>query len=78
MWVWIGVGLGVFFAVSLLVGLALGAMLGTINRGVVELHEGLFESEAWAAAPPLPRRRFRRRRLDEVTAHALCELELHP
>jgi len=80
MWLWIGIGLGAFFAVSVLVGLALAAMLGTISRGVTEMHEELFEAEAWTVEPPTQRRRgrLRRRRLDEVTAHAFRELEPHP
>ena len=80
MWLWIGIGLGAFFAVSVLVAVALAAMLGTISHGVTELHAGLLEDEAWADAPPTHRRRrpLGRRRLDEVTAHAFCELEPHP
>ena len=80
MWLWIGIGLGAFVVLSVLVGLALGAMLGTISRGVTELHEELFEAERWAAEPPTQQRqrRLRRRRLDEVTAHSLRELEPHP
>jgi hypothetical protein len=80
MWLWIGIGLGAFFGVSVLVGLALAAMLGTISRGVTEMHKELFEAEAWAAEPPTQRRRgrLRRRQLDEVTAHTLRELEPHP
>jgi len=79
MWLWIGIGLGAFFALSALVGLALAAMLGAISRGVAELHEQLFEAEAWAVEPPTRRRRSRRsrRRLDEVTAHGVRELERH-
>jgi hypothetical protein len=71
MWLWIGIGLGVFFALSVVVGAALAAMLGTIGRGVTELHEELFEADAWAAAPPTAHRRYRPRR-------RLLELELHP
>lgn len=73
MWLWIGIGLGAFFGLSILIGLALAAMLGTISRGVMEMHEELFEAEAWAVRPPTPRRRLLHRRLDEVTAHSLCE-----
>ena len=75
MWLWIGIGLGAFFAVSVLVGVALAAMLGTISHGVTEMHEGLLEDEAWASAPPTRRGRRSpgRRRLDEVTAHSFCE-----
>lgn len=77
MWLWIGIGLGAFFALSILVGLALAAMLGTISRGVTEMHEGLFDADPRPAESPAERRhrRLRRRHLDEVTAHALCELE---
>jgi hypothetical protein len=71
MWLWIGIGLGVFVALSLLVGVALAAMLGTITNGVSEMHEELFEVEAWAAAPPTAHRRYRPRR-------KRLELELHP
>lgn len=80
MWLWIGIGLGTFFALSALVGLALAAMLGTISRGVSQMHEELFEAKAWAVVPPAQRRRsrLRRRGLGEVTAHALRELEPHP
>jgi len=79
MWLWIGIGLGAFFALSVLVGLVLAAMLGAITRGVTELHEELFKTEAWPAELPTRqrRRRPRRRRLDEVTAHAFGELERH-
>lgn len=79
MWLWIGVGLAGFFALSALMGLALAAMLGSISQGVAELHEELFEFRPEPAEPRLePRRRRRvRRPLDDVTAHALYELE-HP
>jgi hypothetical protein len=78
MWLWIGIGLGAFFAVSVLIGLALAAMLGTISRDVTELHDALFE--AWVVEPPPQSRRsrLRRRRLDEVTAHSFRGLEPHP
>jgi protein-S-isoprenylcysteine O-methyltransferase Ste14 len=71
MWLWIGIGLGAFLALSLVVGAALAAMLGTITRAVTELHEELLETEARAAAPPPAYRRYRRRR-------RRLELELHP
>jgi hypothetical protein len=73
MWLWIGIGLGAFFALSALISLAFAAMLGAISQGVTELQEGLFEATAWAGEPPPRRRRSRRRRrrLDEVTARAL-------
>ena len=70
MWLWIGIGLGGVVVLSVLVGAALAAMLGTISRGVAEMHEELFETNAGAAGQQMPRRRYlRRRRL---------ELELHP
>ena len=72
MWLWIGIGLAAFLALSVVVGAALAAMLGTISRSVTELHEELFEAEAWAVQPPSPRRRSRLRR------RRLFELELHP
>ncbi|HEY2374282.1 MAG TPA: hypothetical protein VGH82_17310 [Gaiellaceae bacterium] len=80
MWLWIGIGLGAFFALSVLVGLALAAMLGTISRGVTEMHEGLFDADVRPVQPPPERRRqrLRRRPHDEVTAHARRELEPHP
>lgn len=80
MWLWIGIGLGAFFALSVLVGLALAVMLGTISRGVAELHEGLFEPETRAVERPSPSRRGRRRRrrLDELMGRALRELEPRP
>lgn len=80
MWSWIGIGLGAFLALSVLLGAALAAMLGTISRGVAELHEGLFDAETRAVGPPAhrDRLRLRRRPLDEVGARALYELETHP
>jgi hypothetical protein len=47
-WAWIMVGVGSFLALSLLVGLAVAAVLGNISRRVSDLHE----TEAWALAPP--------------------------
>ncbi len=70
MWLWIGIGLGAFVALSVVVGLALAAMLGAINQGVTELHE----AEAWAAAPTTARRRSRLRR----RPHRPGEAQLHP
>lgn len=76
MWLWIGIGLGAFFGLSILIGVALAAMLGTISRGVAELHE----AEAWAVQPPTPGRsrrvRLRHRQVDELAAHSL--LQPHP
>jgi hypothetical protein len=48
MWVWIVIGVGSFFGLSLLVGLGLAAILGTIGRQISELHE----TEDWAMLPP--------------------------
>jgi hypothetical protein len=61
MWLWIGTGLGAFFAVSALVGAALAAMLGAISRGVTELHEELEETRA-AGRPTAQLSGSRRRR----------------
>jgi hypothetical protein len=46
-WVWIVVGLGSFLVLSLLVGLALARILGTIGRRISELHE----TGDWALPP---------------------------
>jgi hypothetical protein len=48
MWVWIAIGLGSFLGLSLLVGLALARILGTIGRQISEL----YETEQWAMQPP--------------------------
>jgi hypothetical protein len=69
MWLWIGIGLGAFIALSVLVAAALAAMLGTISSGVTEMHEELFDASAIEPPAPPRRSRPRRRRL---------ELELHP
>ncbi len=68
MWLWIGIGLGALFALSLLVGLALAAMLGAISQGVTKLHETRFDARP--VKPPT-----RRRRLDEVAARVAGALE---
>jgi hypothetical protein len=47
-WVWITIGAGSFLILSLLVGLAVAAILGNIGRRVSEL----YETEDWATAPP--------------------------
>ncbi len=47
-WTWLAVGVGSFLVLSLLLGLAVAAVLGEIGRRVSELHE----SEGWATAPP--------------------------
>jgi hypothetical protein len=48
MWVWIVIGVGSFLCLSLLVGLGLAAILGTIGRQISELHE----TDDWAVLPP--------------------------
>ena len=48
MWVWITIGVGSFLGLSLLVGLGLAAILGTIGRQISELHE----PDDWAMLPP--------------------------
>jgi hypothetical protein len=48
MWIWIVIGVGSFLGLSLLVGLALAAILGTIGRQISELHE----TDDWAMLPP--------------------------
>ena len=48
MWVWIVIGVGSFLGLSLLVGLGLAAILGTIGRQVSELHQ----TDDWAMFPP--------------------------
>ena len=47
--------IGAFFALSVVVGLVLAAMLGRMSRAVTELHEEAFETEAWTTAPPTSR-----------------------
>jgi hypothetical protein len=46
-WAWVGVGFGAFFLISVLLSLALAAILGRIGREASEL----FESVQWAQAP---------------------------
>ena len=48
MWVWIAIGVGSFLGLSLLVGLGLAAILGTIGRQISELHQ----TDDWAMLPP--------------------------
>ncbi len=48
LWAWLAVGAAGALGVSLLVGLAVGAVLGTIGREIDEL----VEAESWASAPP--------------------------
>lgn len=50
MWLWVGIGLGVFFGVSLIVGLVVAAALGAISREVSAVHDELFEG--WADLLP--------------------------
>ena len=47
-WAWVGVGFGAFFLNSVLLGLALAAILGRIGRASSEV----LESAQWAQAPP--------------------------
>ena len=46
--VWIVIGMGSFLGLSLLVGLGLAAVLGTIGRQISELHQ----TDDWAMLPP--------------------------
>jgi hypothetical protein len=46
-WLWIGVGLAGLLAVSLLVGLAIARILGTIGDELAQL----LEVEQWTSAP---------------------------
>lgn len=46
-WVWIGVGLAGLLAASLLVGLAIARILGTIGDELAQL----LEAEPWTSAP---------------------------
>jgi hypothetical protein len=48
MWVWIMIGVGSFLGLSVLMGLALARILGTIGRQIGEL----YETEDWAMLPP--------------------------
>ena len=48
MWVWIVIGVGSFLGLSLLVGLGLAAILGSIGREISELHK----TDDWAMLPP--------------------------
>jgi hypothetical protein len=47
-WTWIAIGAGSFLVLSLLVGLAVGAVLGSIGRRISEMHE----TEDWVMASP--------------------------
>jgi hypothetical protein len=46
-WLWVVVGIAGFFAVSIVIGLALAAVLGQISRGLSEA----LDLELWASAP---------------------------
>lgn len=48
MWVWIAIGLGSFFSLSIVVVFAVARILGTIGREVSEL----YEMETWSSMPP--------------------------
>jgi hypothetical protein len=48
MWFWIMIGVGSFLGLSLLIGLALARILGTIGREI----GGLYETEDRAMLPP--------------------------
>jgi hypothetical protein len=48
MLVWIVIGVGSVLGLSLLVGVGLSAVLGTIGRQISELHE----TDDWAMLPP--------------------------
>jgi hypothetical protein len=46
-WIWVLIGAASLFALSLLVGLAIAAILGSISREVSEL----IDHERWTSAP---------------------------
>ncbi len=48
MWVWIAIGVGSFLGLSLLMGLALAGILGTIGRQISELQQ----TDDWTTLPP--------------------------
>jgi len=48
MWVWIVIGVGSFLGLSLLVGFAVAAILGTIGRQISEIQQ----TDDWAMLPP--------------------------
>jgi hypothetical protein len=52
MWLWIGIGLGAFLAVSVVIGVVIAAVLGSIGRDITHLHDEIIEGEAWAMWPP--------------------------
>jgi hypothetical protein len=47
-WTWIPIGIGSFLFVSLLVGLFVARVLGTVSHAATEL----YETEMWALMPP--------------------------
>jgi hypothetical protein len=64
MWLWIAIGLGAGLLVSVVVGLAVAAVLGAIGREISEL----YESETWTTLPPT-------RSARDVKEHARTEVE---
>jgi hypothetical protein len=46
-WAWLAIGIGAFFGVALLLGLAIARILGQISQNVTDL----LETEMWSAAP---------------------------
>jgi hypothetical protein len=48
MWVWIAIGLGSFFGLSLVAGFAIARILRAIGRQISEL----YETDEWAMMPP--------------------------
>jgi hypothetical protein len=48
MWVWIAIGVGSFLGLSLLLGLMLAGILGTIGRQISELQQ----ADDWTTLPP--------------------------
>ena len=75
MWVWIMIGVGSFLGLSLLVGFALAAILGTIGRQISELQQ----TEDWTTLPPTralhdvneqqPEEQATAARVDRLTRH---------
>jgi hypothetical protein len=46
MWIWIGLGLGSFIGLSLLIALVFARVLATLNGDMIELLEGRVASES--------------------------------
>jgi hypothetical protein len=75
MWVWIVIGVGSFLGLSLLVGFAFAAILGTIGREISELQQ----TDDWATLPPTralkemneqqPQEQGTSARVDRLTRH---------